>query len=194
MTRKPRPAKLSEAEKAQVRARKAAGHDFALKRDGFGRDRLVEGTAEARRELELTTAGFVRVSTVDPLKDSRNSLTAQQRAAGEQYRSDFDDMLAAQKMQTGSWVNEPVDGGSIHHGIAIALLSAIEAHQRAVRAMGHPDIVEVVNAVCGASFAISEHARRKRESREAVVALLKIGLDLLAEHYGITGNAHDHQS
>ncbi|TIV56511.1 MAG: hypothetical protein E5V89_35050, partial [Mesorhizobium sp.] len=71
------------------------GHDFALKQDRFGRQRLSNGTAEARRVYEVSnggytsTGGIVRLRNVDPLTGI-TSLTGQQREAGQRFRDDFE--------------------------------------------------------------------------------------------------------
>ncbi|WP_246676299.1 hypothetical protein [Mesorhizobium sp. B1-1-5] len=56
--KKPQPPKLPKGEAEQVRIRREIGHDFALKPDGFGRQRLATGTAEARRIYEVSNGGY----------------------------------------------------------------------------------------------------------------------------------------
>ena len=94
-SKKPQPPKLPKGEAEQVRIRREIGHDFALKPDAFGRQRLTPGTAEARRVYEVSndgytsTGGIVRLRNVDPLKGI-TSLTRQQREAGGRFRDDFE--------------------------------------------------------------------------------------------------------
>ena len=86
--------KMRAGEAQQVKIRRDLGHDFAIRKDDHGRDRLISGTADARRVYEvsndgyISTGGIARVRKVDPLKGI-SSLTDKQREAGARYRAEF---------------------------------------------------------------------------------------------------------
>ncbi len=178
--KKTKPPRVSEAEKEQVRARTVAGHTFATTNDAHGRTRLVAGTAESKRLYDLTGAGYVRLRNVDPLKGIA-SLNEQQRAAGTTYREAYE-IANREGLNSGAF-SEHVDGGALYKGIPAALLDAAEALRRANAALGHRKLVGVVEGVCGLSLSISAYAERQRDPRDAVIALLKVALDKLHEHY-----------
>lgn len=177
-----KPAKIPEAEKDQVRARKAAGHDFALKVDVHGRHRLVHGTTEAKRLYDLTDAGYIRVRTIDPLKGI-SSLTEAQRTAGAKYRETFE--YCTGEGARGVPLQERVDGGRLGFGVPEALSNAHGALASAKRAIGHHEIEGVVEAVCCHGTSLRELSALTHDPREALLWLLRIGLDNLAFHYGI---------
>jgi hypothetical protein len=183
---KPQAPKLPKGEAEQVRIRREIGHDFALKDDQFGRQRLVAGTQEARRVYEASnngftsTGGIVRVRNVDPLLGI-TSLTGQQREAGLRYRQDFQCSQQA-SVKPMRWT-ERVDGGSQGGGIADSVLDAGRAHAAATRALGHWEVAAIVQKVCCAGGSVKGVAEQTGEGRDVVTKLLKVGLDLLAVHY-----------
>lgn len=185
---KPQAPKLPKGEAEQVRIRREVGYDFALTDDAFGRKRLAAGTAEARRVYEVSndgytaTGGIVRVRTVDPLVGI-TSLTGQQREAGLRYRQDFQCSQQA-GVKPMRW-SERVDGGRHGGGIADNVLDAGRAHAAATRALGHWDVAAVVQKVCCAGESVKGVAEQTGEGRDVVTKLLKVGLDLLAVHYGM---------
>ena len=193
MSKKTRPAKpqtpkLPKGEAEQVRIRREIGHDFALKDDEFGRTRLAAGTLEASRVYEVSndgytaTGGIVRVRTIDPLLGI-SSLTRQQREAGLRYREDFRCSQQA-SVKPMHW-SERVDGGRHGGGIADSVLDAGRAHAAATRALCHWEVAAVVQKVCCAGGSIKSLAEQTGEGRDVVTKLLKVGLDVLAVHYGI---------
>ncbi|RWL00824.1 MAG: hypothetical protein EOR45_18485 [Mesorhizobium sp.] len=185
---KAKPPKLPTGEAEQVRIRKQVGHDFALKDDAFGRKRLATGTLEARRVYEVSnsghtaTGGIVRVRNVDPLTGI-TSLSRQQREAGMRYREDF--RVSAQDGVKPMALTERVDGGRIGGGVADRILSAGRAHADATRALAHWEVSVVVQKVCCAGETVKSLAEQTGEPRDVLSKLLKIGLDLLAVHYGM---------
>jgi hypothetical protein len=188
--KKPQPPKLPKGEAEQVRIRREIGHDFALKPDAFGRQRLTPGTAEARRVYEVSnggytsTGGVVRLRSVDPLKGI-TSLTRQQREAGQRFRDDFE-RSQREGLQPQSW-SERVDGGRLGGGVPDRVLSAGRAHARAAAALAHWEVAEVVRRICLEGQSVKAIAERTGDGRDVVVKLLKVGLDLLAVHYGMIG-------
>ncbi|CAH2406547.1 DUF6456 domain-containing protein [Mesorhizobium ventifaucium] len=185
---KAKPPKLPTGEAEQVRIRKAVGHDFALKDDAFGRKRLAAGTLEARRVYEVSnnghtaTGGIVRVRNVDPLIGI-TSLSRQQREAGMRYREDF--RVSAQDGVKPMALTERVDGGRIGGGVADRILSAGRAYADATRALAHWEVSVVVQKVCCYGETVKSLAAQTGEPRDVLSKLLKIGLDLLAVHYGM---------
>lgn len=185
---KAKPPKLPRAEAEQVRIRKEIGHDFALQDDRFGRKRLAAGTAEARRVYEVSndgytsTGGIVRVRNVDPLTGI-TSLSHQQREAGLRYREDFR-VSQQDGVRPMTWT-ERVDGGHIGGGVADRILSAGRAHANATRALAHWELAGVVHKVCCMGESMKSVAEQTGEGRDVVTKLLKVGLDLLAVHYGM---------
>jgi len=181
MKNKPRKAQpVGEMEKTQVRARKVVGHDFALRRDAHGRERLVAGTAESQRRYDLASGGkAVRVRSTDPL-GAISSLTPAQRRAGQSFRDDFEASIPGIR---GAFLEERVDGGRTGGGLPAALLGRAQAFEAARRAIGHAELTAVVAGVCLAGHSIKALAAGAGDSRDVVVKLLKIGLDNLASHY-----------
>ncbi|TGS16104.1 hypothetical protein EN852_010835 [Mesorhizobium sp. M2E.F.Ca.ET.209.01.1.1] len=188
--RKPQPPKLPKGEAEQVRIRREVGHDFALKPDAFGRQRLTAGTAEARRVYEVSnggytsTGGIVRLRNVDPLTGI-TSLTRQQREAGQRFRDDFE-RATRHGLQPQSW-SERVDASRMGGGVPDRVLSAGRAHAHAAAALAHWEVAEVVRKTCLEGQSVKAIAERSGEGRDVVVKLLKVGLDLLAVHYGMMG-------
>ncbi|QPC91884.1 DUF6456 domain-containing protein [Mesorhizobium sp. INR15] len=185
---KPQAPKLPKGEAEQVRIRREVGHDFALKDDAFGRKRLNAGTLEARRVYEVSNDGFtatggvVRVRNVDPLIGI-TSLSRLQREAGLRYREDF--RASQQAGIKPMSLTERVDGGRHGGGIADSVLNAGRAHATATRALGHWDVAGVVQKVCCLEQPIKTVAEQSGEGRDVATKLLKVGLDLLAVHYGM---------
>ncbi|MER8883561.1 DUF6456 domain-containing protein [Mesorhizobium sp. M0663] len=183
-----RPPRLPKGEAEQVRIRKEIGHDFALKDDRFGRKRLAKGTQEGARLYEVSndghtaTGGIVRVRNVDPLS-GLTSLSRQQREAGMRYRQDFRNSSEA-TAKPMAWA-ERVDGGRTGSGVAEHILSAGRDHAEATRALVHWEIAGIVQKVCCADATVKSLAEQAGEPRDVVVKLLKIGLDILAVHYGM---------
>ncbi|MER9328744.1 DUF6456 domain-containing protein [Mesorhizobium sp. M0488] len=185
---RPQAPKLPKGEAEQVRIRREVGHDFALKDDEFGRKRLVSGTLEARRVYEVSndghtsTGGIVRLRAIDALVGI-TSLSRQQREAGQRYRLDFQSSQQA-SVKPMRW-SERIDDGRLGGGVADNVLDAGRAHAAATKALGHWEVAAVVQKVCCADGSIKSLARETGEDRDVVTKLLKVGLDLLAVHYGM---------
>ncbi|RWO81990.1 DUF6456 domain-containing protein [Mesorhizobium sp.] len=193
MSKKTRPAKpqapkLPKGEAEQVRIRREIGHDFALRDDAFGRKRLAAGTLEAARVYEVSndgyaaTGGIVRVRAIDALVGI-TSLSRQQREAGLRYREDFRCSQQAD-VKPMRWT-ERVDGGRDGGGIADSVLDAGRAYAAATRVLGHWEVAAVVRQVCCADGSLKRLSEQTGEGRNVVTKLLKVGLDLLAVHYGM---------
>ncbi|TIU64932.1 MAG: hypothetical protein E5W15_25915, partial [Mesorhizobium sp.] len=146
--------------------------------------------AEARRVYEVSnggytsTGGIVRLRNVDPLTGI-TSLTRQQREAGQRFRDDFE-RAARHGLQPQSW-SERVDASRVGGGVPDRVLSAGWAHAHAAAALAHWEVAEVVRKTCLEGQSVKAIAERSGEGRDVVVKLLKVGLDLLAVHYGMMG-------
>ncbi|MGB3391687.1 MAG: DUF6456 domain-containing protein [Pseudaminobacter sp.] len=179
---KPEKPKVPKEEKEQVRARRAAGHFEALRFDEYGRHRLIQGTAEAARKYDYDPqkGAVVRVRNVDPLKGIL-SLTRKQREAGERYRADFE--MAAREGMKGASTDIRVDGGGSHRTVSARLIDNHAILAGARKALVYPEIVSVMNAVCGLGMSISEVAAREKVVRDIPAQLLRMGLERLVAHY-----------
>ncbi|MHA6643429.1 DUF6456 domain-containing protein [Mesorhizobium sp. A623] len=184
---KPKVSKMPKGEADQVRIRRDLGHDFALKQDEHGRTRLIAGSVDARRVYEvvsndghISTGGIVRVRKIDPLKGIL-SLTDRQRGAGLRYREDFE-LAAREGLKTGTF-QERVDGGGMTASISARLLDNHAAMHDAREAVGYPEIVVVLDAICGLGMSISELAAKESVVRDIPAQLLRMGLERLVVHY-----------
>jgi Domain of unknown function (DUF6456) len=178
---------MRKGEAQQVKVRRDLGHDFAIRKDDHGRDRLIAGTAESRRVYEvsndgyISTGGIARVRNVDPLKGIA-SLTHKQREAGQRYRTDFE--LATREGLKAMGLQERVGGGSASASIPARLLDNHAAMAAARKALSYPEIIHVLNAVCGMGMSIKDVAVRENVVRDIPAQLLRMGLDRLILHYG----------
>ena len=180
-TPKPEKPKGPKDEKEQVRARRAAGHFEALQFDEYGRHRLIQGTAEAARLYDLSKTGIVRVRNVDPLKGIL-SLTHKQREAGARYRADFE--LAAREGMKSASVDQRVDGGRITASVPARLIDNHAVMAKARAALNYPEIIRVLDSVCGLGMSIKEVAAKENIVRDIPAQLLRMGLERLVIHYG----------
>lgn len=102
--------RISGAEREQVRLRKEVDHDFALRKDEHGRDRLIVGTAESGRAYERDEKStVVRVQRADHLQTmfKQGAITKQQHQAGEMYQEDYV-LVHSYGLGSGGWT-EKVD-------------------------------------------------------------------------------------
>lgn len=193
MSKKKAPAKLKvpkmpKGEAEQVRIRRDLGHDFALTQDEHGRTRLIAGSADAARIYDVSnggyvsTGGIVRVRRINPLSGIP-SLTEQQRAAGLKFGEVYE-YCATEGIRTGV-LQERVDGSGKPCEVPDHLLDAAASLGKAKLALSHHEIIGVVEDICGKGMTVKAVADQNRDQRFAVVKLLKIGLDILAVHYGI---------
>lgn len=173
--------KVPKDEKDQVRARRAAGHEEALQIDQHGRQRLIKGTAESAREYDLSKGGIVRVRNVDPLKGIL-SLTHKQREAGARYRADFE--LAAREGLKATGMGERVSSGSAAASVPARLIDNHMAMANAKKSIGYPEIIRVLDAVCGLGMTIKDVATAENVVRDIPAQLLRMGLERLVMHYG----------
>ncbi len=126
----------------------------------------------------------MRVRNVDPLVGI-TSLTRQQREAGQRFRDDFE-RASRDGLRPMPW-EERVDSSRIGGGIPDRVLNAGRAHSGARAALAHWEVADAVRSICLEGQSVKAHAERTGEGRDVVVKLLKVGLDLLAVHYGMMG-------
>lgn len=173
---------ISPDEKLRMRARKIVGHDFAIRKDEFKRDRLAV-TADNHRQYDIGgLKNVVRVRNVDPLQ-GMSSLTYQQREAGKRYREDFE-TCEGEGLKTGSWAMR-VDGGGGDRDRPERIAKAHASLALANTALGYDEIRLTVISVCGLGLSVKALSDRDRNPRDAVTKMLSMGLQRLAEHYGI---------
>lgn len=184
---KPAAPKMRKGEAEQAKIRRDLGHDFAVRTDEHGRDRLILGTAEARRVYEVSNGGYIstggiaRVRNVDPLKGIA-SLTHKQREAGARYRADFE--LAAREGLKAMAMKERVGGGGASASVPARLIDNHAAMSAAQQALSYPEIVYVMNSVCGMGMSIKDVASSQKVVRDIPAQLLRMGLERLVLHYG----------
>ncbi|MBN9268714.1 MAG: hypothetical protein J0J15_00410, partial [Mesorhizobium sp.] len=99
------------------------------------------------------------------------------------FRDDFE-RASRQGLQPQSW-SERVDTGPARSGDPT--ISAGRAHAHATAALAHWEVAAIVRGVCLEGQSVKALAERTGEGRDVVVKMLKIGLDLLAVHYGMLG-------
>lgn len=177
----PEKPKVPKAEKEQVRARRAAGHYEALRVDEYGRHRLIGGTAEAMIQYDLSKGGVVRVRNVDPLKGIL-SLSHKQRESGNRYRADFE--LAAREGLKAMQMQERVASGSASASVPARLIDNHSTMAKARQALVYPEVIRVLDAVCGLGMSIKEVAAKEGVVRDIPAQLLRMGLERLVIHYG----------
>ncbi|WP_027039109.1 DUF6456 domain-containing protein [Mesorhizobium ciceri] len=170
--------KPDEAEQISIRRK----FDFPLGLDEFGRQRVPKGTQDAQRAYDASNGGIVRIRNVDPLKGI-SSLTPEQRQAGDKYREIFE--FCEREGARAISIQERVDGGKLGFGVPEALSMAHSALSSARRAIGHHEIEGVIDNVCCHGRSLRELASLTGDPREALLWLLKIGLDNLSYHYMI---------
>lgn len=172
---------VTAEEKQAIRARKLVEHDHMIRKDEFGRDRLVRGADQRQFDIGSMKA-VVRVRNVDPLAGIM-SLTWQQRKAGARYRADFE-TCEREGLKTGSW-DMRVDGGGGDRERPQRITDAHADIAKADVALGYGEIRRVVQFVCGHGMSIKATAETEHISRDVVSMLLAMGLHRLTMHYGI---------
>lgn len=177
--KKPKMPAITGDEREQVRIRRKMG--LPLQIDVHGRERVPTRTAESLRQFDEGKTGkqVIRLRTADPLNDL--PLSPRQRNAGRQYRSDYE--TASQSGIKPASMGERVDTGTMPRDVPPAIWQACTALNSARVAMGHHEIVAVVDHVCGLRRSIREVAQRTGDPRPALAKLLTIGLDKLADTY-----------
>lgn len=175
---RPSPPPIMAAEREQIRIRRS--QDFPLVTDEHGRERVPSQTADGRRSYTKSVTGIVRLRLADPLVEMQG-LSPRQRNAGLEFRTHYE--IASTSGIKPVSMAERVDSGGLPRGAPAHILDAFAAMARAKQALGHHEIVTVVEYVCGQRMSIREVAERMHEPRPALSKLLSIGLDNLATHY-----------
>ena len=123
---------------------------------------------------------FRAVSTIDRLRKD-GALSARQADAGERLRTDYELGVAGARDQLGA-------GGNFGWYYAEARLNALRNYQDACNALGG-HLLRVVEPVClglpaGGNVSLSDLARANGQNRQEIAGVLKLGLTVLADHYG----------
>lgn len=173
---------ILKEEKDRLRAMKIVQHDFAIYKDEFKRDRVVP-IATANRSYDIGgMKTVVRVRNVDPLQ-GLSALTFQQRQAGARYREVYETCIR-EGLKTGSWEMR-VDGGGGDRDRPERISDAHKSMQAANRALGYGEIQRTVEAICGDGMSLRSLEKADRNPRAVISALLGMGLQKLAVHYGM---------
>jgi hypothetical protein len=111
-----------------------------------------------------------------------SAITPRQAEAAERLRTDYElGVAGARQAASGS-------GGSTGWYYAEAQLAALRRYQAAIAALGPLDLhvkIIVLGEPGSGDISISELARSLRRNRQEVAGILKLGLDTLADHYGL---------
>lgn len=142
------------------------------------RSRFVSAPAIGT-EAEAARAGlrmYRALSTIERLLRD-GSISLRQADAGERLRDDYELGIAGARDTAGS-------GSAIGWYYAEARLAACRSYQQAIAALG--PLWRYVLPVCvGDEQSISALARTLKRNRQELAGLIKFGLDVLADHYGI---------
>jgi hypothetical protein len=133
-------------------------------------------------EAEAARAGarmYRALSTIERLRRD-GSLNARQAEAGEILRTDFELGVAGARDEAGS-------SGSPGWYYAQARLAAVRRYQLAIEALG-PHLVRYVEPIAiglvgGGDLSLAALARRNGRNRQETAGIVKLGLDVLADHY-----------
>jgi len=171
-----KPPKVPMAEQEQVRIRKRIGHDFAIVRDQFGRERLKQGTAESSREYADKDSDVVRVRRADHLQTMLKSgaLTSLQHRAGELYRDDFE-LVNSHGVRGVQW-GERVDTSGYGAGAPLAVSEALIRLRQCAQHAGLMGEF-VLKEVCGKNNSPASLAGVGGASREYWSARLRESLE-----------------
>jgi hypothetical protein len=124
---------------------------------------------------------FRALSTIERLRRD-SSLSSRQAEAGERLRDDYELGVEGARDDNGK-------GGYWGWSFPEAQLNALRRYQLAVLALGQ-HIAGVVQPVCcgtpgGGDVTLQALARKHKRNRQEIAGILKVGLDMLADHYGM---------
>lgn len=151
-----------------------------VQRQDFGaptEERQRHGPIE---EVRTLGSGTVIRMTQPPIARylARGSIEKRQHIAAERLVTDYElGMLGARDPEAHSSSGAPSP-------ISEAQLMAIEAYVKAIQAVGKRLLAILIPVVLGEED-VSALARRLGKRIEGVMELLKLGLDTLADHYGV---------
>lgn len=118
---------------------------------------------------------------------SRNRLNPQQEREASDYRADFRELLSSgASIQSFLGNFGGVRGGGSKEGPTGRVTYAVDAQRRLftkryVVLGGQPDLLEVLDAVCGRGLTLQDMADGDGYRAKTLEALLKVALDQLAE-------------
>lgn len=152
---------------AKARAHKAGGSKPSL----LGEVEAKVKAAESKRAAELLGSPIQRYLR-------KRYIDSNQARAGNAY---LDDWHASRNTKVSQYDQDRVDGGG-SAGSILDIVSRSQAYRRA-RAVTGP-LAPLMDAICVMGMSAEYCALQLRLDRKAVMAMLKAGLDALAEHYG----------
>lgn len=183
---KPKKEPVTSEEKARIRALKLVEHDFSIRKDQHGRDRVTL-TAISGRDYDIgNMKSVVRVRNVDPLK-GMSTLSWQQREVGKRYRDAYE-ICAREGIKTGSW-DIRVDGGGAERERIARIAEAHSWLASADKALGYGEIRRTLASIVGEGMSVKQLSEQDRNPRDAITMLLKMGLEKLAVHFCIVSPA-----
>jgi len=179
--RRNRPPRVSESEREQVRHRKHVDHGFALRKDEYGRDRLVTGTAASERVYESEGAStVVRVKRADHLQTmfKQGVLTKQQLHVGEMYQEDYE-MVHSYGLRSGGWTEKVDISGVRQPDMPLHVAAASQRLDRCAERAGLMGD-HVLREVCGKNNSPSSLKGIGGAPREYWTARLREALEEIA--------------
>jgi hypothetical protein len=168
-----------------VSAPAAAETPGAPTAERMARGRFVEGPAIGT-EAEPARAGarmYRAVPTIERLRRD-GSITSRQADAGVKLRDDHElGVCGARDVAAGH------SGGSLGCHFALAQLAAVRRWNTALAALG-PRLEAIVRPIAvglpgGGEVTIVDLARALGRNRQEIAGQLKLGLDVLGDHYGL---------
>jgi hypothetical protein len=137
-------------------------------------------------EMEQARAGLRLYRALSPIERMHRdgSLSDRQADAGATLRDDYELGIAGAHDSLGGHA-----GAALGYGYAERRLTAVRAYQEACQAIGprlSAIVVPIVTGIeGGGDISVAALARLLGRNRQEVAGQLKLGLDMLADHYGL---------
>jgi len=150
----------------------------------MARGTLIELPAIGTEQEPARAGGrmFRRLTTIDRMRRD-GSLSPRQADAGLKLRDDFELGVCGAR--------DAPSGHSTQFGwhFTLAQLEAVRRWHFAIEALG-PRLAAIVRPICigipgGGDVSIADLARLSGHNRQEISGQLKLGLDMLADHYGL---------
>jgi hypothetical protein len=121
------------------------------------------------------------ISTLDRLRRD-GSIAERQAEAGERLRTHYDIGIAGTR-------EAPTGSAGARMSYSEYRLTAVRAYQLAIKAIG-PHLAAIVEPIAigrdgGGDVTLSQLAKLLHRNRQELTGQLKIGLTMLADHYGL---------
>jgi len=116
----------------------------------------------------------------------RNTITQRMYSAGAKLKEDFEIGLLGARDTEGNF-HLGIKGQSNHAWVPDVRLDAITRFKGAMKALGAP-LGTVLVAFCCYDRDVVKIAAQQGRNRDKVMGIVEIGLETLADHYGMLGN------